>query len=85
MDFPRGYRIRTSLDGATWTTVSEHTPIRWNLFWRDVQPAFLSQKGDYLTLSFPAVEARHVQIEQTGANDRFDWSVAELRVFSPSP
>lgn len=85
MDFPRGYRIRTSLDGATWTTVSEHTPIRWNLFWRDVQPAFLSQKGDYLTLSFPAVEARHVQIEQTGTNDRFDWSVAELRVFSPSP
>jgi hypothetical protein len=57
--------------------------LRWNLFWREHHPAFLSQKGDYMTLSFPASDARFVEIELTGANKRFGWSIAELRLFSP--
>jgi len=81
-DFPRGYRIRVSPDGVSWKTVAERTPIRWNLFWRENHPSFLSQKGDYLTLPFTDADARMVELELTGANNRFDWSVAELRLFS---
>lgn len=82
-DFPRGYRIRTSVDGVVWSAATERGPLRWNLFWRESHPAFLSQKGDYMTLPFPAVEARYVELELTGASRRFDWSIAELRLFSP--
>ncbi len=84
-DFPRGYRLRTSLDGESWSVVTERNRLRWNLFWRETHPSFISQKDDYLTLSFPAVKARHVEIELTGASRRFDWSIAELRLFSPGP
>lgn len=82
-DFPRGYRIRTSVDGAVWSVATERGPLRWNLFWREHHPAFLSQKGDYMTLSFPSSDARFVEIELTGASKRFGWSIAELRLFSP--
>ncbi len=82
-DFPRGYRIRVSPDGQNWTTADARGPLRWNVFWRQSHPAFLSQKGDYITLTFPPVEARYLEIEQTGSNNRFDWSVAELRLFEP--
>jgi hypothetical protein len=84
-DFPRGYRIRTSVDGKTWSIASERGPLRWNLFWHEHHPAFISQKGDYLTLPFPVTVARYVEIELTGVSQRFDWSIAELRLFSPVP
>lgn len=84
-DFPRGYRIRTSIDGRTWSVATERGPLNWNLFWRELHPVFISQKGDYLTLPFPAVEARHVELELTGTSRRFDWSIGELRLFSPAP
>jgi len=82
-DFPRGYRIQVSRDGWQWQTMADTGPIRWNVFWRENHPVFLSRKGDYILLDLPPAAARYVRLELAGGSRRFDWSIAELRMFTP--
>ena len=65
-DYPRGYKVETSLDGSQWVAAV----------------ASGRGTGTLTQISFPPVKARFVRITQTaGAKDR-PWSIAELQVLA---
>ncbi|OGW63156.1 MAG: hypothetical protein A2V83_05485 [Nitrospirae bacterium RBG_16_64_22] len=81
-DYPRGLRIETSIDGKTWRAVG---------IARRVFGSFIAQ-GEALRLEgsgrmvwrFPPADARRVRIVQTGQEQVYNWSIAELFVYAPS-
>lgn len=74
-DYPRGYRLEGSLDGASWTRLAVDTSDHVDT---------VVQQGA-LTISFPQTEARYVRIVQTGDAPGFVyWSIHELRVYDPA-
>jgi hypothetical protein len=64
-DTPEQYVVRVSKDGKEWS-----------------QP-IASGKGNkgITTITFPLQSARHIKIEQTGANPLYHWSIYEFDVF----
>jgi len=64
-DTPEQYVVRISRDGKEWS-----------------QP-IASGKGNkgITTISFPQQSARHIKVEQTGANPLYHWSIYEFDVF----
>jgi hypothetical protein len=64
-DTPEQYVVRISKDGKEWS-----------------QP-IASGKGNkgITTITFPQQSARHIKIEQTGANPLYHWSIYEFDVF----
>lgn len=79
-DYPRGYKIEVSLDNTNWETVISIPFNAGGLFWEGTHPRFLVN-GDFFTSSFYPVRARYIMITQTGMDSRFDWSIAELRIY----
>ncbi|MEK6813513.1 MAG: discoidin domain-containing protein [Nitrospirota bacterium] len=81
-DYPRGLRIETSIDGKTWRVVG---------LARRVFGSFVAQ-GEALRLEgsgrmvwrFSPAEARWIRIAQTGHEQVYNWSIAELFVYAPS-
>jgi hypothetical protein len=74
-DFPRRLEIQTSLDGGSWQTVwSGGTALL----------AFSAALEEPLTVpvrsTFESHRARYVKLRQTGSDDVYYWSIAELRV-----
>jgi alpha-L-rhamnosidase len=64
-DTPEQYVVRISRDGKEWS-----------------QP-IASGKGNkgITTITFPQQSARHIKVEQTGANPLYHWSIYEFDVF----
>lgn len=81
-DFPRGYQIEMSTDGARWKKVLDAGNMGGNLFWEGSHPWFLF-RGNFFTAAFPPVETRYVRLTLTGSDPRFFWSMADLRMFGP--
>jgi len=77
-DYPRGYRVELSADGQTWSTVASDPDYRLPIT-ELLRPA--RQMAD---IRFPATEARHVRIVQTGSDRIYWWSVNELQVTAPT-
>ncbi|MBI1374908.1 MAG: hypothetical protein GC159_19495 [Phycisphaera sp.] len=64
-DYPRGYEVRVSLDGKTWSD-----PV-----------ATGAGKSPVTDITFPNVDARYVKITETGkVNGKF-WSIHELEIY----
>ena len=65
-DYPRGYRVETSLTGSSW----------------DSPVAEGRGTGAVTDIVFPPTATRFVRITQTGAVDGLYWSIHELRVLA---
>ncbi len=63
-DYPRGYRVMVSDDGANW-----RGPV-----------ATGAGTGPITTIPFPAQQARYIRIEQTGSDSAHWWSIHEMFV-----
>jgi len=83
-DYPRGYKLETSLDGRHWTYIGEIGDMGINLFWENSQPWFLAG-GDHYNAAFPSVKARFVKVtlKPDGPPTRWWWALAEIRMFGP--
>ncbi len=64
-DSPTGYEVRVSDDGSSWSS-----PIA-------------SGKGTLgiTTINFPAHTARYIRITQTGADEKYHWSIYEIDIY----
>jgi hypothetical protein len=82
MDCPRGYKIEVSSDGTSWKQVLEMGDMNGNLFWEGSHPWILV-RGDFFTAAFPSIEARYVRMVLTASDPKYNWSIAELRMFGP--
>ncbi|MEO7719686.1 MAG: GH116 family glycosyl-hydrolase [Capsulimonas sp.] len=70
-DYPRGYLLETSSDGATWTPAAR----------ADAGQAGAAQQAGVLTIAFPPTDARYLRITNEGADPGSFWSVHELMVY----
>ncbi len=76
-DFPRGYSIRYSADGQTWTSLNSIiSPI--SLHWTGET---LLKSGQDLDFSFPSTSMRYLQIVNTGKDDVYYWSIHEVELY----
>jgi hypothetical protein len=75
-DFPRLLEISTSLDGTGWSTAwSGGTALL------AYSAAIEDPLGVPVRSTFDPRPARYVRLRQTGSDDIYYWSIAELRVF----
>jgi 4-amino-4-deoxy-L-arabinose transferase-like glycosyltransferase len=76
-DFPRGYSIRYSADGQTWTSLdSIMSPI--SLHWTGET---LLKGGQDLDFALPSTSMRYLKINNTGQDDVYYWSIHELEIY----
>jgi len=76
-DFPRGYSIRYSADGQTWTLLdSIMSPV--SLHWTGET---LLKGGNDLDLTFPSTSMRYLQINNTGKDNVYYWSIHEVEIY----
>lgn len=75
-DFPRALVVETSTDGATWTRA-----WRGRTALRALSAALANPLDIPLAFPFDPRAARYVRLRQTGRDDIYYWSVAELRVY----
>lgn len=69
-DYPRGYEIRVSTDGKTWSDVL----------------ATGAGQDPVTDIGFPNADAKFVKITQTGAVNGLFWSIHEMQIFGkPAP
>jgi hypothetical protein len=64
-DSPAGYSVSVSSDGTNW------------------RPTIASGRGDLgiTNIVFPEQTARYIRITQTGASDKYHWSIFEIDVY----
>ncbi|WKZ56224.1 MAG: hypothetical protein QY326_05660 [Bdellovibrionota bacterium] len=76
-DFPRGLEIRAlDAQGATHTLL---TPQAYDGM------VYYFEGQSYFEFFFPAVNARAIELVQTGSHTLFDWSIAELELWEAAP
>jgi hypothetical protein len=76
-DFPRGYSLRYSEDGRTWTSLDSNlSPVSIN--WTGET---LLKAGQDLDVTFPSTPMRFVQIINTGKDEVYYWSIHEVEIF----
>ncbi len=76
-DFPRGYSIRYSADGQTWTSLdSIMSPV--SLHWTGET---LLKGGQDLDFTFPSTSMRYLQIVNTGQDNVYYWSIHEVEIY----
>ena len=79
-DAPRGLRVETSVDGATWRTVASVQEILAGLHWWKGHPR-LDDSGRVIVRMKPRL-TRYVRLTQTEKGDPGTvWSIAELFVY----
>lgn len=82
-DFPRGYCVSISTDKAHWEKVLD-MPGTAGIFWDGSHPRYIGN-GSYFTAVFNPVKARYVKITQIGRDPKFDWSIAEIYIYTFAP
>ncbi|BDI32093.1 hypothetical protein CCAX7_41440 [Capsulimonas corticalis] len=70
-DYPRGYRLETSTDGAAWSEAAR----------ADAGQVSSAQQAGVLTIAITPTDARYVRITNEGADPGAFWSVHELMVY----
>ncbi|MBI5181708.1 MAG: discoidin domain-containing protein [Nitrospirae bacterium] len=75
-DYPRGYKVEASLDGAEWNLIAKEDSARFPIVSLVKEP--LKPKFDIL---FYPANARYIRITQTGSHKEYGWSIAEIHVF----
>jgi hypothetical protein len=75
-DYPRGYKVEASLDGAKWDLIAKEDTARFPILSLVKEP--LRPKLDIL---FYPTDARYIRITQTGSHKDYWWSIAEIYVF----
>ncbi len=74
MNYPRGYRVSTSLDGEAWEEVSANEVYSPTL-------EELSRPAEMvLELAFAPHAARHIRITQTASSSDWLWVIPELEI-----
>lgn len=82
-DFPAGIEIRVSLDGTSWDQIYLNQDTAGGMaFWIDGQPRLSVAQQGLFHLVFNPRLARYVKITQIGLHAKFDWSIAELNIYS---
>ncbi len=69
LDFPRGYKVEASDDGASWNTIV----------------AAGKGSYPNTEINFAPVKTKFLRIVQTGAVDGLFWSIHELHLYAPAP
>jgi hypothetical protein len=82
-EVPAGFRVETSRDGTTWSTVAS-APRYWGPLFFSERHAFLKVQRGRLQAIFPPVPARFIRILQTGQSPH-EWAARELFVYRPAP
>lgn len=74
-DFPRGYRVETSLDGKEWVEAARED--------QTVVPilAFAKPKAASIDVAFAARPARYIRITNLGSEPIYHWSIHELDLY----
>ncbi len=72
-DYPRGYLVEVSTDGATWREVAK----------AGREEADRAQQKAVLRIAFGATPARFIRITDLGSEDTWFWSIHELTVSGP--
>ncbi|MEP6956864.1 MAG: discoidin domain-containing protein [Chthoniobacterales bacterium] len=67
-DYPRGYKVELSTDGATWSK-----PV-----------ATGTGSDPVTDIVFAPAKAKFIRITQTGSVNRLSWSIHELNLFAPT-
>lgn len=75
-DYPRRFRVETSLDGQRWETAARRAVGRPPL-----RAALAQPLNPWITVTFPPRRARHFRVILE-AGDRAFWCVAEIRAFT---
>ncbi len=76
-DFPRGYSLRYSVDGQTWTSLdSIISPV--SLYWTGET---LLKGGQNLDFTFPSTPIRYLQLVNIGKDKVYYWSIHELELY----
>jgi hypothetical protein len=86
-EVPVGFRLDTSVDGATWTVAREVPTYYGPLYWAAGHPMGRVRWGR-AEARFPPRSARHVRLTHLGRDERFPWTVRELFVYEardPAP
>ena len=78
-DQPRHLLMETSVDGSKWEVVWDG-----DVRIEEIEAEMRWPQNIRLTLPFPARPARYVRLRQTGQDDVFYWSIAELELWSES-
>ena len=65
-DYPRSYRVSVSDDGESWS-----------------DPVVEGDGTQSITcIALPCQDTRFIKIEQTGAHEKYWWSIADLRIYA---
>lgn len=71
-DYPAGYRLESSVDGQTWSKITEATE----------QETAAAVRDGVLTIPFAPVDARYLRVTCIGSHGLW-WSVGEMSVYGP--
>lgn len=71
-DYPAGYRLESSVDGQTWSRITEATE----------QETTATVRDGGLTIPFALVDARYLRVTSIGSHGLW-WSVREMSVYGP--
>ena len=77
-DYPRGFRVLASLDGKTWTVVTERSPYLGEFAWNGTFPYYDVGRIQTVRVPLRGVTARAVRIELVKKTRIYDWSIAEV-------
>ncbi|MDP8217723.1 MAG: discoidin domain-containing protein [Candidatus Theseobacter exili] len=80
-DYPRGFLIQVSSDGANWKTVAEKQQCESGGFFWNEKRLRLDCSGRIVVI-FEPLKAQYIRIKLLGGS-RFCWSIAELFVYGP--
>jgi hypothetical protein len=75
LDFPRGYKMESSLDGKQWTEVAREEPAVVPIL------AFVRPNETALNIFLPAPPARFIRITGLGKESVYNWSIHELDIY----
>ena len=80
-DAPRGIEVHLSLDGRAWQKAAGADDLYGHLDWCLDRPLLLPHPPRLL-IRFAPRAARWLKLVQTGRDDHYYWSLAELRAFA---
>jgi hypothetical protein len=79
-EVPVGFRLHTSVDGATWTLAREVRTYYGPLYWAAGHPMGRVRWGR-VEARFPPRPVRYLRLTHVGRDERYPWTVRELFVY----
>ena len=81
-DYPRGFKLLTSVDGTDWKEMKTKMGVRFDYFWTGEH--LLKASGDpaEAQISFEPIPARFAKIVLTEGDPTYYWSIHEIHVYT---